>query len=47
MIDWKLVLQLAGIVLGLLYLWLEYRANICRWCTECSITVRGSMPTWR
>ena len=26
--DWKLVLQIAGVVLGLLYLWLEYRADI-------------------
>ncbi len=29
--DWKLILQLAGIVLGLLYLWLEYRADIRLW----------------
>lgn len=29
--DWKLFLQLAGIVLGLLYLWLEYRADIRLW----------------
>jgi len=29
--DWKLTLQLAGIVLGLLYLWLEYRADIRLW----------------
>ncbi len=29
--DWKLVLQLTGIVLGLLYLWLEYRADIRLW----------------
>lgn len=34
MIDWKLVLQLAGIVLGLLYLWLEYRANIWLWAVS-------------
>ena len=26
--DPKLVLQIAGIALGLLYLWLEYRADI-------------------
>lgn len=29
--DWKLMLQLAGIALGLLYLWLEYRADIRLW----------------
>ncbi len=29
--DWKLILQLTGIVLGLLYLWLEYRADIRLW----------------
>ena len=29
--DWKLALQIAGTVLGLLYLWLEYRANIWLW----------------
>ena len=29
--DWKLLLQLAGVALGLLYLWLEYRADIRLW----------------
>ena len=29
--DWKLALQIVGIVLGLLYLWLEYRANVWLW----------------
>lgn len=29
--DWKLLLQLSGIVLGVLYLWLEYRADIRLW----------------
>ena len=29
--DWKLALQLTGIALGLLYLWLEYRADIRLW----------------
>lgn len=29
--DWKLALQIAGVVLGLLYLWLEYRADIRLW----------------
>lgn len=29
--DWKLLLQLTGFALGLLYLWLEYRADIRLW----------------
>ena len=29
--DWKLILQLVGIALGLLYLWLEYKADIRLW----------------
>lgn len=29
--DWKLLLQLVGIALGLLYLWLEYKADIRLW----------------
>ncbi len=29
--DIKLLLQIVGVVLGLLYLWLEYRANIYLW----------------
>ncbi len=29
--DWKLILQITGVVLGLLYLYLEYRANIWLW----------------
>ena len=29
--DWKLVLQIVGVCLGLLYLWLEYRADIRLW----------------
>ena len=29
--DWKLLLQLIGTALGLLYLWLEYRADIRLW----------------
>ena len=29
--DWSLVLQITGVVLGLLYLWLEYRADIRLW----------------
>ena len=29
--DWSLILQIAGTTLGLLYLWLEYKANIWLW----------------
>lgn len=29
--DWKLLLQIAGVVLGLLYLYLEYKASIWLW----------------
>ena len=29
--DWSLILQIIGVVLGLLYLWLEYRADIRLW----------------
>lgn len=29
--DWKLTLQIIGIVLGLLYLWFEYKADIRLW----------------
>lgn len=29
--DTKLILQIVGVALGLLYLWLEYRANIWLW----------------
>ncbi len=29
--DWKLILQIIGVTLGLLYLWLEYRADIRLW----------------
>lgn len=29
--DWKLFLQIAGAVLGLLYLWLEYKADVWLW----------------
>ena len=29
--EWKLLLQLTGTALGLLYLWLEYRADIRLW----------------
>lgn len=29
--DWSLILQIVGTALGLIYLWLEYRANIWLW----------------
>lgn len=29
--DWKLLLQIVGVALGLLYLWLEYKADIRLW----------------
>lgn len=29
--DWSLILQIVGTSLGLLYLWLEYKANIWLW----------------
>ncbi len=29
--DFKLILQVVGVVLGLIYLWLEYKANIWLW----------------
>lgn len=29
--DWKLILQIVGVALGLLYLYLEYKANIWLW----------------
>ena len=29
--DWKLILQIAGVALGLAYLWLEYHADIRLW----------------
>lgn len=31
MVDFKFLLQIVGVALGLLYLWLEYRANIWLW----------------
>ena len=29
--DWNLILQIVGVILGLLYLWLEYHADIRLW----------------
>lgn len=29
--DWRLILQVAGVVLGLMYLYLEYRASVWLW----------------
>ena len=31
MMEWKLILQIVGVALGLLYLYLEYKANIWLW----------------
>lgn len=30
-LDWKILLQVIGVILGLLYLWLEYKADIRLW----------------
>ena len=35
----KLILQIAGVVLGLLYLWLEYRADIRLWIVGLAMPV--------
>ena len=47
--DWKLILQIAGVMLGLLYLWLEYRADIRLWIVGLVINPkpirRRSRPT--
>ena len=32
--DWSLILQIVGTTLGLLYLWLEYKANIWLWAVS-------------
>ena len=37
--DLKLILQIAGVVLGLLYLWLEYRADIRLWIVGLAMPV--------
>ena len=37
--DWKLILQIVGVVLGLLYLWLEYRADIRLWIVGLAMPV--------
>ena len=37
--DIKLILQIVGIVLGLLYLWLEYRANIWLWVVGAAMPI--------
>lgn len=37
--DIKLILQIIGIVLGLLYLWLEYRANIWLWVVGAAMPI--------
>ena len=37
--DLKLILQIVGVVLGLLYLWLEYRADIRLWIVGLAMPV--------
>lgn len=46
----KLILQIIGVVLGLLYLWLEYRANIWLWvvgaimpCVHCVLYYKSGL----
>lgn len=46
----KLILQIVGVVLGLLYLWLEYRANIWLWvvgmlmpCVHCLLYFKSGL----
>ena len=48
--DIKLILQIVGIALGLLYLWLEYKANICLWvvgmlmpCVHCVLYYKSGL----
>ena len=46
----KLILQIVGVLLGLLYLWLEYRANIWLWvvgaimpCVHCALYYQSGL----
>lgn len=46
----KLILQIVGVALGLLYLWLEYRANIWLWvvgmlmpCVHCALYFQSEL----
>lgn len=48
--DIKLILQIVGVVLGLLYLWLEYRANTWLWivgmlmpCVHCVLYFKSGL----
>ena len=48
--DIKLILQIVGVALGLLYLWLEYRANIWLWivgmlmpCVHCLLYFKSGL----
>lgn len=48
--DIKLILQIVGIALGLLYLWLEYKANIWLWvvgmlmpCVHCVLYYKSGL----
>ena len=45
--DPKLVLQIAGIALGLLYLWLEYRADIRLWIVGLVMPLVHGTLYWR
>lgn len=46
----KLILQIVGVILGLLYLWLEYKANIWLWivgmlmpCVHCALYFKSGL----
>lgn len=47
MLDWKLILQIAGVCLGLLYLYLEYRANIYLWVVGIIMPVVHGTLYWK
>lgn len=37
--DWSLILQIVGTTLGLIYLWLEYKANIWVWVVSALMAI--------
>lgn len=42
--DWSWILQIVGTTLGIIYLWLEYKANIWVWVVSASMAVvHGSL----
>lgn len=45
--DWSLILQIVGVALGLLYLWLEYRANIFLWLVGLLMPVVHGVLYWQ